>query len=895
MHAPAALFLAAILALPVIRAAPVQGARALLPLPAGDSARLAHADSLMRAGRLPEMFQALEQVARDADREGNRLLAMRARLARGVRLAFGGRDREAEPVLRQAIAGAIATNDSVAEVHAHSWLAAALQGEGRLAESRRENERTLSLALVLGEHSREAYALVGLGYCDVQAGDFPRARERYSTAVLLMRAMRDSHGECTALIGLGRSASGLGDVPAARAWFLAADSLARMAGLPGQRAHALNNLATLEVDDGRFTSGAAAYRRSIELHRAAGNLREAVTPAGNLASLLSLLGRTDEACAMLDSLRSDCVARGARDLEVMVLVDLAYAHLQARRPHEAIASLEPILRSSGEVPLQARANATGEFGAACIQLDSLPAGILAIRQFLREHRKSLGAGQEETLRERLCELLLAGGRYDELRHESGRTLRLARSRGSPIGIANALTLSGCAWLHLGRPLHARRDLSEASPLWTRGRAGPLVEGSMLGIVGPATCAVALALAELSLPSHDGRDSLERAFAALQGYRSRALLRRVRLGPGRGDRDRALSLRELQAHVLEPGELLLDCYVSPDSTLLFAIRREDVRVLRLPRRDALRRALSPLHDLLTIPARLSGVSEADLDAARLPVERLVLAPLSAAIEAARSVTFCPDDAMHDLPLEALRGPDGRPLGLTTPISRAPSAAILAELRRRPDPADRELRVAVVDLPMARGETQLPGVEREIDRLVRSFQGTRRIRTDRVSDVVGAFRICDVLHLTGHADVDTQRPWRSGLRLGRAAGPDLSLTAAAVAGTHSAARLVVLSGCGTAEGRRVLGEGVDGLASAFLIAGAPTVVATHWPVDDAASAELVSGFYDGLARGESVAHALVSGRNRVAARPETRPPFYWAGFVAEGDGSRGVPLRVRGRLW
>jgi tetratricopeptide (TPR) repeat protein len=873
---------------------PAQAARTMLPLSPAATRRLAGADSLLRAGDWPGMFRALEQVARDADRTGDRVLALRARLAHGARLVLAGRERDADPLLRQALQRAIALRDSVAEVHSDSWLAVACQGRGRFAEARRLHERTLTLARLLDERSREAYARVGLGYCDLQAGDLVSAQAHYAAGLDLMHALRDANGECTALIGLGRVATGLGNSATARARFHGADSLGLATGMPGQRAHALNNLGTLEQVENDLVAATAAYRGAFQLHRASGNLREAVTPAGNLADVLARLGRTREALAMLDSLAADCRQRGAADLAAQVTVSRAFALLRADQPLRAIAELDPVL-GSVDVPLHIRTNAYGVLASACLRADSTDAGIRAVGAFLDRQRTALTPTGRINLLVGLGELQLRAGRLREAHETATRAATLARRQPGSLALPVSTALAGYASLRLHATSRALRELTAAETLWERIPTTSLIEGSMLTNEQTERLGIALALARMETP-RPGADPVEQAFATLQRHRSRTLLRRIHGQADDGAAPDTLTLAGLRDRVLGPGELLLDAYVGQDTSLLFAIRQEDVRLLRLPGEFVLRRLLVPLHELLATPPGASGVGAGDLAAAMAPVERLVLDPLRGAIESARSVTFCPDGALHDLPLEAMRGPGGDPIGLGTPVSRAPSAGILAELRGWPRAPREGLRIAVVGMRAGRGDPSLPGVEQEIDRITRTYAGTTRVQAARSADVVAEFGRCDVLHLAGHAEVDDQRPWRSGLRLvGPSPGERVMLTAADLSRVRSPARLVVLSGCGTAEGQRVPGEGVEGLSSALMIAGVPTVVSTHWPVDDAASATLVAGFYEGLARGESVARALVSGRNKVASRRETRAPFYWAGFIVEGDGERGLPVHAKALPW
>jgi CHAT domain-containing protein/tetratricopeptide (TPR) repeat protein len=115
------------------------------------------------------------------------------------------------------------------------------------------------------------------------------------------------------------------------------------------------------------------------------------------------------------------------------------------------------------------------------------------------------------------------------------------------------------------------------------------------------------------------------------------------------------------------------------------------------------------------------------------------------------------------------------------------------------------------------------------------------------------------------------------------------------------LVVLSACETGLGERAGGEGVLGLQRAFQVAGARSVVASLWEVNDVATRDLMVAFYEKLwdrkkplprleAMREAQLVMLREGRKRVALREDlekfkdkgTRlPPYYWAGFVLSGD--------------
>jgi len=108
----------------------------------------------------------------------------------------------------------------------------------------------------------------------------------------------------------------------------------------------------------------------------------------------------------------------------------------------------------------------------------------------------------------------------------------------------------------------------------------------------------------------------------------------------------------------------------------------------------------------------------------------------------------------------------------------------------------------------------------------------------------------------------------------------------------ARLVVLSACNTAGGAGTTltssgladgGEALSGLARAFIYAGAPSVLATQWPIDATASALQTSILLKTASeQGHTLAQALGDAQRSLYSQAETAHPFFWSGFVLIGDG-------------
>jgi CHAT domain-containing protein/tetratricopeptide (TPR) repeat protein len=151
-------------------------------------------------------------------------------------------------------------------------------------------------------------------------------------------------------------------------------------------------------------------------------------------------------------------------------------------------------------------------------------------------------------------------------------------------------------------------------------------------------------------------------------------------------------------------------------------------------------------------------------------------------------------------------------------------------------------------------------------------------------------------------------RSGLALeganGRRSGDgnDGILTALEAAGLDLwGTQLVVLSACETGVGEIKNGEGVYGLRRALVLAGSETQVMSLWQVSDAATRDLMVGYYHRLMAGEGRAEALRqiqlqmlrSGGVRIDGPQRSllgqsklmpadlRHPYYWAAFIQSGD--------------
>lgn len=159
---------------------------------------------------------------------------------------------------------------------------------------------------------------------------------------------------------------------------------------------------------------------------------------------------------------------------------------------------------------------------------------------------------------------------------------------------------------------------------------------------------------------------------------------------------------------------------------------------------------------------------------------------------------------------------------------------------------------------------------------------------------------ILHLAMHALVDDQDPMHSRLVFSQDATDTLEdgfLHAYELYSMDLSADLAVLSACETGYGKMERGEGIMSLARAFAYAGCPSIVMSHWTVDDAASAKLMDHFYRYLSEGLSKDEALRQAKLTFLedASVQEANPFFWGNFVVIGDVSPIVDVRPVWVYW
>ena len=181
--------------------------------------------------------------------------------------------------------------------------------------------------------------------------------------------------------------------------------------------------------------------------------------------------------------------------------------------------------------------------------------------------------------------------------------------------------------------------------------------------------------------------------------------------------------------------------------------------------------------------------------------------------------------------------------------------------------------------------LPGAQEEVE-MIASIVNTRPLtgREATKAEVMRRMSSVGLIHIATHGNEHTGEialspnpGWASKFPQRK----DYILKISDVQAANLRARLVVLSCCHSGRGRTLKGEGVVGVARAFLAAGARSVLVALWAVDDEATMVFMKSFYQHLKEGKTASAAIQQSMKSLRESEEFSEMRYWVPFQLIGD--------------
>ena len=818
-------------------------------------------------------------------------------------------------------------------MHADADRRLARRTEAELRRAASLFEAAAARWLEAGAPVRAGDAWGGAGEAFDALGDQRRALATSARALDAYRAAGDRAKEQEALVWVAIAQAHLGEVEAALASYRASLTIAEERGDRAGVAYAWRGFgfALFRVD--RWTEAIDAGQRALAEYVALGDRAGEATVRNNLGSAYAAVGDPERSLAEHE--RALALRRELGDpLQIgWSLTNIGHIYVEnlgqpaAAIPYfeQALALWRPIGGNTG-IP-----HALTSLGLSRLGLGQVAPAIAALEEALaiwRQQDTDSGPNRALII---LARAYTVAGRLDEAARTYDRAIAANERLATPSWLASALAGRAQLLRLRGDDDGARRDLERAIATIESMRAG-IALGSMKMSYFTLIRDTYDQLADL----HAAAGRATEALAVTEQARARVLLDRLALtepAPPAAASAAAAATTSPAAAIqaaLGPSEVLVEVLLGRERSWAFVVTGDRVGVVRLVPGPAIEAVAGELVAALTSrnrtpPAgtdRARWIAAEDARATRLvgQLAALVVTPLRLGVDR-RRVVLALDGALHVVPMRLVLDAAGY---ADRDLVQVPSASVLTRLHQRP-PVPSNGRVVVLADPVfvaddARvggaapattpaaapddGDQQLAlraarGVG--LDQLSRLAQTRRegaaiqQLAPERVTvledfdattDALATPAVAgaEVVHFATHGLIGTD-PDRTGLVLSLVR-PDGQprpgfLSVPEVERLRLAARLVVLSACQTGLGKAMRGEGIVGLVHAFLQIGTAQVVATLWPVDDAAMAALMSHFYAALlSQRRSPADALRAAQHALARDPRFRAPYFWAGVTLHG---------------
>jgi CHAT domain-containing protein len=353
----------------------------------------------------------------------------------------------------------------------------------------------------------------------------------------------------------------------------------------------------------------------------------------------------------------------------------------------------------------------------------------------------------------------------------------------------------------------------------------------------------------------------------------------------------LNLAAIQ-HRLPDGVQILQYAVLEDKLTSWVITRNSFQ--QLNREIALKELNRQVQNCLQLVQ--DPTSGQDLGRISRELYDVLIGPAEPWLDKNKILFIIPDKILSLLPFHCLVSPANKYFIEDYALASSPSSSVLitcSDLAREKGRIDEERVLSVGITHFASSEednlADLPSAAKEAKSIAGLYKLSPPLLEEYAtkSAVMNEISSANVIHFASHFVRNPFSPMRSRLVLdkGQQSAPDRLPMNGDLASSEicrlrlTAARLAVLSACQTGVERYYRGEGTTSIARAFITAGVPLVVASLWPVDSDATAELMIRFHRarkraGVSSIEALRQAQLSMLNN--SNIPYRHPYYWAAF-------------------
>ncbi len=360
----------------------------------------------------------------------------------------------------------------------------------------------------------------------------------------------------------------------------------------------------------------------------------------------------------------------------------------------------------------------------------------------------------------------------------------------------------------------------------------------------------------------------------------------------------LSLRGIES-LLADDEVLLNYYVSRNKTFLFYITKNVSKVIPIELDDktvidmceVYRTVLQSKSDTADMSRGFKTIGQGtnkNSNAQNLNLSSRLYNALIAPVEkdiVNKKLLIVPSSALHAIPFSALKNSQNKYLIETNTVAVLPNASSIQLILKNIKAVPQQSVLALGNPDCGAIASSLPGAEDEVNMIASLFpNSTVYIGADAqektVKELISKYSI---VHFACHGEFNGDFPLLSRLLLTPGNGEDGNLELRELYDLKlSKCNLVVLSACQSGLAKVKKNDDLIGLVRGFLYAGTPSVIASLWKVDDAATSFMMQKLYYYLSNNFSRGEALQRAQMDTMHSPTFSHPYFWSAFQLNGVG-------------
>lgn len=363
----------------------------------------------------------------------------------------------------------------------------------------------------------------------------------------------------------------------------------------------------------------------------------------------------------------------------------------------------------------------------------------------------------------------------------------------------------------------------------------------------------------------------------------------------------IAIDSIQQYLLKPGETIIEYFLGGSYLQIFVINKSDFQVLSIRIEEEIQRWLFIFQNSVR---RFPTVAPNDLQAnlkeyvdAAYYLNQNLIAPVAGLV--GKKLVLIPDAELGFLPFDALLS--AYPEDMMTPkkfaylvrdytISYNYSVTLMQEMLDRKNKKQLKPYLGIAPEFLRENSNGLAALKYNRDEVIGVHERIggevifgRDANKKRFLAMQSGF---SVIHLATHGKANNAAGDYSFLaftEMDSLSGDDALLFVKELYNLSTNAEMVVLSACETGTGELLEGEGIASIARSFSYAGAKSLIATQWSVDDKSTNKLIHLFFERIKEEEPKDVALQAAKLSFidSGNQKLAHPYFWASFIPIGN--------------